>query len=199
MEGLRSRHRRFGAHVEQGGGVIEAGVAAQAGRDRKRLVRIVAGPEHNGVERLLMQVVERREGGEGPHDLRAVLGQSVGQGQELWSRLADRQHPKSRGVAGGRIEHVAALGEGLDPDFELFLGDGRADQGLQSHRGLRRMQRAGQRQVEAAVAQPGGRQTHRQDRETPWRAGCAQSFGDPFRSPLDASDIDDGRLDLKVG
>jgi hypothetical protein len=199
MEGLRDRHVGFLAHVEQGGGVIEAGVAAQARGDRQRLLRIIPGPQHDGVEDPFVQIVERRIGGESAHDVGAVAQQGVVQRQELRRGLADRQHAIGAGVVLRGVELAAELGEGLRAEFEFLLGHRGADQGLQPHGRLGRMQRGCQRHVEPVGLQDRIRIADSDDRQPPRRTGCLQAPRQAESLFAHAAQVDDRALDLQVG
>ncbi len=198
MEGLRDRHIGFLAHVEQRGRVIEARVAAQARGDGQRLLRIVARPEHHGVEDPLMQVVEGRIGGEGPHDVRPVAQQGVVQRQELRRRFADRQHAIGADVDLRRVELAAELGESFRAEIELLLGDGRPDQGLKPHRGLGRMQRGGQRHVEAVGFQDRIRIADGDDRQAARRTGRLETPREAQGFFAHAAQVDNRPFDLQV-
>ena len=197
MEGLRHGQIGLFAHVEQGRHMVEAGVAAHARGDGQGLVGVVAGPQHHGVERALVQIVEGRIGREGAHHLCAAAGERIGQGQELRRRLADGQHAERRGVDVGGLEGAVLLGEGFLAELVLLLGHGHPHQVLQAQDRLGRMQRRGQDQVEIQILIIGRADGHHG--QAARRAGGLQPPRQGAGLRPAAVQIDDRRLDLEVG
>ena len=146
----------------------------------------------------LVQVVERGVAGEGADHLGLVAGERVGERQELRRRLADAEHPQrrrprspaGRGVGRARRRSPAAARTPPRPPP--------SDQALQPHDRLRRMQRRGQRQVEAVRGDLRVRVGDRHHRQAARRAGRLQAPRERQGLVADADQVDDRRLDLQV-
>ncbi len=185
--------------IEQGGQVIEPGVAPHARGDRQRLGLVLAAPQHHRVERPLMQIVEGGIGGEGSDHLGAAAAERIGQGQELRRRLADGQNLEAHATLFRQVQPTALVGEGLFAELELLFRDGGAKQGFKSEGHLDGIGRRGEGEVENLLPQAvGGGVPDRHHRQTAGRGGGLQALGDGDRLVAGALQIDDRRFHRQV-
>ncbi len=145
-----------------------------------------------------MQIIKGRVGGEGADHLGPAAGQGVVQGQELRRGLANGQHAEGMGRLFRQVQLAAALGEGLEAQLELLLGDGHPGQGFQPQGRLGRMQRRGQDQVDLGPLVQRAGLGDGDDRQAARGAGRLHPSRQQADLVAQGRGVQDRRLDLQV-
>ncbi len=134
--------------------MVEAGVALHARGDGQRRRMILGAPQHGGVERPLVQIVEGGVGRRRGDNVAAERRQGVGEGEEPTVGLARGEDAQRRLIGFGDRQRIAPGREGGLSQGDFLLGDRGADQMFEPERGLGRVRRRRHRDLDRSRLPP---------------------------------------------